>query len=253
MTLSSMATLWLVVAIKISISLAGPQATSFTIDTDKAGPTLVDEFLSITIDAGLAGHWDKFDFSSTLVNTLAKGLSPVYFRYGGTSEDETTYDTNGKITGSKLSDAVLNLTEFSILADFAQKNGWKFVFGLNLQERFANNTWDPSNSRDLMMKIIESGRDNLIIGYELGNEPDLYSRHSDFMNVSAQQNAKDFETLYKLINDDVYKNANYTPFIWGCDIAYQFYYLRPYLANITNKNILQGATWFDVYLYFLFI
>lgn len=155
------------------------------------------------------------------------------------------------ITGSKLSDAVLNLTEFSILADFAQKNGWKFVFGLNLQERFSNNTWNPSNSRDLMMKIIESGRDNLVIGYELGNEPDLYSRHSDFMNVSAEQNAKDFETLYKLINDDVYKNANYTPFIWGCDIAYQFYYLRPYLANITDKSILQGATWFDVYLYLI--
>ena len=223
-------------------------AASFTINTDKAGATLIDEFLSITIDAGLASHWQSFDFSSTLVNTLAKGISPAYFRYGGNAQDYTIYDTNGSITAPP-SQNTLNMSQFSTLADFAQRNGWKFIFGLNAQERFANNTWNPSNSKDLMMKIIQSGRDDLVIGYELGNEPNAYNEHAGFVNVSAQQNAKDFQVLYQLINNDVYKNASYKPLIWGCDTTRPGMtdgYLEGFLSNLSNpKQIVNAATWYD--------
>lgn len=237
-----MAGLWLKILSCLSLLISASQTKAFTIDTTTRGPSLIDEFLSITIDAGLAGHWNEFDFNSPLINTLAKGLSPAFFRYGGTSEDETSYDTNGNITNSKLSENTLNMTQFSMLANFARDNNWKLVFGLNAQQRFENNTWNPQNARDLMLKVIESGTDDLIYGYELGNEPDLYDRHSDFMNVSAQQLANDFVTLYHLIHDDVYKNTKYTPFIWGCDIAYQFNYLQSFLSNSSSK-ILQAATW----------
>ena len=240
---------FVIFSICISQLYAQTPPITFVINTDKPGPTLVDEFLSITIDAGLAGKWDKFDFSSPLVNTLAKGLSPCIFRYGGTAEDETVYDTTGKITMShSLSESTLNMTEFSTLADFAQKNGWEFIFGLNAQERYKNNTWNPSNSRQLMMKIMESGRDNLIIGYELGNEPCLYHEHDGFMNVSAEQDAKDFQTLYNLINNDVYKDADYVPFIWGPDVTRAGMtsgYLEQFL-NHSNPKQLAGATWYDV-------
>ena len=218
-------------------------STLFKIDTITHGPSLIDEFLSITIDAGLAGHWNEFDFNSSSTNTLAKGLSPAFFRYGGTSQDETSYETT-----DKLSENTLNMTQLFTLTNFARSNNWKLVFGLNAQQRFVNNTWNPQNARDLMLKIINSGTDDLIYGYELGNEPDLYDRHSDFMNVSAEQLSKDFITLYHLIHDDVYKHANYSPFIWGCDIAYQFEYFQSFLSNLSSSpSTLQASTWHHYY------
>eukprot|EP01084_Bolivina_argentea_P226113 381989_1 len=129
------------VVIKLIVSIAN--SVTFSIETSKSGPQLIDEFLSVTIDAGLVYHWNEFDLNSTLVNTLAKGLSPVYFRYGGTAEDETYIDTNETITGYlQHQKYTLNLTQFSMIADFAQRNNWKLIFGLNAQERFTNNnTW----------------------------------------------------------------------------------------------------------------
>eukprot|EP01083_Nonionella_stella_P247625 858306_1 len=139
------------------------------------------------------------------------------------------------------------MTEFSQLAEFAKQNDWKFIFGLNAQERFKNDTWNPENSEQLMNNIITSGKDNLVIGYELGNEPDLYYKDGDrgFVNVTAEQLSKDFITLYNLINK-VYKNANYKPFIWGCDIADQFPYLQTFLSHV-NTPQLNGATWHHYY------
>ena len=79
-----MSTLLVFIGLTLAVTISEPTEINFIINTDVPGPTLVDEFLSITIDAGLASHWGSFDFSSPLVNTLAKGVSPCIFRYGGT-------------------------------------------------------------------------------------------------------------------------------------------------------------------------
>ena len=44
----------------------------------------------------------------------------------------------------------------------------------------------------------------------------------------------------------MYKNTNYTPFIWGCDVAYRFDYLQSFLSN-SSSEILQAATWHHYY------
>ncbi len=47
-----------------------------------------DRFLCVTIDShALQNHWDGINLTSTLLNTLAKGLSPVTLRIGGTDQD----------------------------------------------------------------------------------------------------------------------------------------------------------------------
>eukprot|EP01084_Bolivina_argentea_P020429 37982_1 len=225
-------------------------AITFYIDTMTSGPKLIDEFLSVAIDARLEGNVFEFDFNSTIVNTLAFGLSPSYFRYGGTSQDMTIYDINGTITTYSETQQILNLTEFSLIADFAQRNKWKLIFGLNAQQRFQNNnSWNSTNSAELIDKIIESARDDLVIGYELGNEPDNYCRGASkgFVNVTPKQLSQDFITLHNLINN-IYKNSSYTPIIWGCDIAYNFSYLQQFLQQYSNNNsILSAVTWHYYY------
>ena len=227
-------------------------------DIDDSGPTLIDEFLSITVDAGLAKQtWSAFPWNSNLANTLAKGLSPAYFRYGGTSQDEVIYNTNGNITTYSLSNstkAVLNMSQFSDIANFASNNGWKLIFGLNAQQRFiGNNSWNPLNAYNLLNKIVETGIDHLVYGFELGNEPDLYpgNAHNGFVNVTSKQLANDFNTLYQIIYNDIYKNNDYKPKLYGCDTAFSFQYLGDFLSNISiinnNVNILSGVTWHQYY------
>ena len=82
------------VVVLLSIATARAAFTS-TIDLSVPAPSICDEFLSITIDAGLSLHWSNFDFSNTRMNTLAKGLGPAFFRYGGSHGDGTIYNTNG--------------------------------------------------------------------------------------------------------------------------------------------------------------
>eukprot|EP01084_Bolivina_argentea_P159437 277674_1 len=223
---------------------------TFNIQTDTSGPELIDEFLSVTIDAQLVGQWNlnKFNFSSTLVNTLAKGLSPSYFRFGGSSQDEIVYNTNNNISllSNDTTKYTLNMSQFSTIAHFAKRNNWKFIFGLNNQQRHANNTWNPLNAQALMNKIIESTTQDLVIGYELGNEPDLYEVDSYFMDISPKQLSKDFAVLYDLIHNKVYKNTTYKPFIWGCDICCHAAYLSEFLQH-SNPKIIAGVTWHQYY------
>ena len=63
----SMALIWLHVVSCLSIMASTClHATTFKIDTRTPGPALIDEFLSITVDSGLAGHWNEFDFNSKM-------------------------------------------------------------------------------------------------------------------------------------------------------------------------------------------
>ena len=249
----------LIISIYYCVFIFSSKCVTITIDTtNTSGPSLIDEFLSITIDAGLASHWGAIDFQDTKVNTLAAGIGPAYFRYGGTSGDETVYDTNGTITNKHQNlvwpSQTLNMSELSQLVDFAARNNWKFVFGLDAQERYSNNTWNPSNSMALMTNIVKSNeyssKNPLIYGYELSNEPDIYPDKKMPYNVSAKQLAMDFRTLYNVINDNVYANSEYKPFIWGCDTSddrkTEFQYLGEF-ANNSDPKVLNALTFHHYY------
>eukprot|EP01084_Bolivina_argentea_P208537 355505_1 len=239
-------------------------SVTFTIDTtNTSGPNLVDEYLSVAIDTYFLSRadanpndWSMLDDEK--VNTLAKGLSPTYFRFGGTYGDTTIYDTDGSITNSKSwPKETLNMTELSNLIDFSSRNGWQMVFGLDAQERFpSNNTWNPTNSIELMKKVIHSNKystnNPLIYGYELSNEPNAYPHNGEGFpyNVTAKQLANDFKTLYNVINENVYSSSNYKPFIWGCDTSNGDGPHFPYLGtfgNHSNHKMINGLSWHFYY------
>ena len=140
-------------------TIASASATEFTIRTAINGPTLIDEFISFTIDAYYASYWSPLEplFTSTSASTLAKGLSPAYFRFGGTNEDSVIYSvgSNQQDPSDLLPNntCYLNLTQFTELVNFAKSNGNKFIFGHMLQYRYDNNTFDPSNSINLFNAV----------------------------------------------------------------------------------------------------
>ena len=62
------------------------------------------------------------------------------------------------------------MAQFSQLADLAQRSNWKFVVALNeFGELFPNGSWNPTNARDLMVKIASSVNQNLVYGVNMNN------------------------------------------------------------------------------------
>lgn len=66
------------------------------------------------------------------MKTLAKGLAPAFFRYGGGAEDAVIYcvDDDIKKDNKIGSYPCLDQTRFFDLANFSRDAGWKVVFGL---------------------------------------------------------------------------------------------------------------------------
>lgn len=173
-----------------------------------------DRFLSITLSAGLIrDKWaPNFDTSSVKLKTLARGLSPVYLRLGGTSSDFLIF-RNIEEFGKKLdflnNDApdsedlqIPNTTSFNMtMFDWVYLNefvrsipGWKLIFDLNVLQR-TNGHWDPSiNASSLLVESSKKGY--CLAGFELGNEPDSFF-HILGYRIEPTVLGKDFRQLSK--------------------------------------------------------
>ncbi|MEO8300757.1 MAG: glycosyl hydrolase family 79 C-terminal domain-containing protein [Rhizomicrobium sp.] len=100
-----------------------------------------------------------------LVRTLgAQGV----IRVGGNVSDFSAYDANG--TSKNLpKDTVLTKENFRQLRSFLDATGWKLIWGLNLGTGKLDNMVEEARA------IAQAAGDRLI-AFEIGNEPDLFSR-----------------------------------------------------------------------------
>lgn len=154
------------------------------VNTMKPVHLVSEKFLSIAMNMGFVQeHWNRFDFSSPRVFTLARGLSPAFLRFGGTAEDWLHYKEKDPEIEDLVSDVQnhqklsevrhKNFTDYNITGDdldkmhfIGSKAGWNVLFGLNVCLRTKDGRWDYSNP----LKILEyvAGR-NYSFGWELGN------------------------------------------------------------------------------------
>ncbi|XP_025082651.1 heparanase-like [Pomacea canaliculata] len=169
--------------------------------------TIGPHFVSVTLDSSLVhANWSTFDFRSTKLQNLAHGLSPSYLRLGGTTADALIFQSDsshpshggeGKPVEFK-SHPIFNMTtkQFDDINHFARTVGWDFIMDLNALIRFPNGSWDPSNAQELLR--YGSAKNYSIVGFQLGNEYDLY--HSAFnYTVLPSQLAKDVLTLSQVL------------------------------------------------------
>src|SRR4029077_1011649 len=103
-----------------------------------------------------------------LVRTLgAKGV----IRVGGNTADYASYSANGEPlsspegkAGSVVNDAVLRG-----LGTFLDATGWRLIWGLNLGTGTLENALAEA-------RAVTRATGNNLLGFEIGNEPDLFSR-----------------------------------------------------------------------------
>jgi len=151
----------------------------------------------VTIDSqAMREHWGGVNLTTPLLRTLAKGLSPVTLRVGGTSQDfayflPDSHGENGKRTdysfkaGSveglkertknsswhdlESTNFTISTSDWESLNEFVEQAGWELVFGLNsyITKKWRTGVWDNSNAEELVKYTMEKGYS--LLAWELGN------------------------------------------------------------------------------------
>jgi hypothetical protein len=112
-----------------------------------------------------------------LVHTLG---SHGVIRVGGNTADYASYSAMGQLrsspegkAGSVVNDAVLR-----DLGSFLDATGWKLIWGLNLGNGTEENAIQEAKAVTAAAKV------NLL-GFEIGNEPDLFGRHEGLRHTGC--------------------------------------------------------------------
>eukprot|EP01087_Luapelamoeba_hula_P008574 TRINITY_DN2153_c0_g1_i1.p1 TRINITY_DN2153_c0_g1~~TRINITY_DN2153_c0_g1_i1.p1 ORF type:complete len:505 (-),score=73.43 TRINITY_DN2153_c0_g1_i1:23-1537(-) len=187
------------------------------------------------INAGLF----NIDLSSPRLRYLARQLTPAHLRIGGTLGDTIVYKIPNKTHVPCVEGRTcLNMTRWGEIVDFARAVGVRVAFGLN--ERYSKGlpgTWDPSNARDFLTYIRDNKQDDIIFGFELGNELDLQITGPVFPGGVC---ARDFHTLRGILND-LWPNADTRPKLIGPDCVPKEPFVTDFLVGA--GSIIDVLTW----------
>jgi len=199
-------------------------------------------YLSVTIDAYSAtpGTWEQLNadvFTDSIAVNLASHISPAYFRYGGTTADQLTYD----VSSAQQSDLgyptyPLNEIQWDAINQFNSDAQYgAFFFTVNALPRTSNGAWDSTNFVELLQYTKSKGFN--IFGWELGNEPDLFPSTYN-ITITPQQLAQDYQTLRTVLNDQGFSSSN----ILGPALAYQTTFLNEFAEAIKGNNVVNHVT-----------
>lgn len=126
-------------------------------------------FLSVAIDMNqIREHWRNFDFS-TRIFTLAKGLSPAYVRFGGTSEDFVTYVNTPNLEKHRKpipKQFTITSDDLDKIYTVGKESFWDVMFGLNILKRTRDGRWNVTNAEEIMKYVAAK---QYKFGWELGN------------------------------------------------------------------------------------
>lgn len=200
-----------------------PENSIYNVHLDKASVlgSIDERFISFAVDAiEMKRGWRCFPMESKILHTLISGLSPAYFRIGGTAQDFVTfkgqYDGNLDNIYQEINDIsesttnctprfisykyqtpfVTDMLVFDDILKFSHSvDGIQFIYGLNGRKRNADGSWDATNAELLISHVIKKGYN---VWWELGNEPNRYGKYGTEYKVSGSQLAKDFEKLKKI-------------------------------------------------------
>ncbi|EGD76114.1 hypothetical protein PTSG_00821 [Salpingoeca rosetta] len=234
-----------VMMVVAAVTLAsGASATAHNVDVEvnvTAGAAVLPPlFLSVTIDGGFA----TLNYSDPQLQKLTKALSPGYIRFGGNSHQRMNYSFPQQGSGDFATgaDATTTLTPeaWNAIYAFAGATNMEVVFGLNGLTLFKNMSWNEEPAFPFLNYVADHKQ---FVGWELGNEPDLYSKRN--ITVTPGQRGNDFYRLRGILN-------NLFPITWlmGPDIADSGPKGQAYMATFLKHvpvGMLDGATWHQYY------
>jgi heparanase 1 len=97
--------------------------------------------------------------------------------------------------GKPFAPVFLFKEDIKSLIDFSKKTSKKMLFGLNLNVRDEDGSWNSTNAELLLEFFREQ---NFFPDFELGNEPNSYPHHFNY-TMAPEQQASDFVKLQKIL------------------------------------------------------
>ena len=127
-------------------------STTISVQLDTPAHHVDEDFLSVTIDAGSIYHnWSDIDFTSTKILNIAKALTPIMLRVGGTYQDYLLFtNPTNMIENVYMRNFTMSASQWDAVNNFVKAVNWKFIFGLNQLLRDSNGDWDPTNAKELI-------------------------------------------------------------------------------------------------------
>ncbi len=134
---------------------------------------------------------------NTAFFNFMRDLGPGVLRLGGNSQDNTCWDASAA-PHPDWCHGTLSAGDLKLYAEAAKATGWKLILGLNLKEDSA--VWARREVDEGIVKDIP--RDE-VLGLEIGNEPDLFSRdHSRPQGYTQAEDAHAFLSYVQALEHD---------------------------------------------------
>ncbi len=197
-----------IVNAKISLLTASPGSL---IDSQFAGLSYEKNKLQVPL----------FTNTNTALINLFGLLGPSVLRISAYEVDHTSW--NGVVGGLPA----ITPSSIDALASFAQATSWKIIYGINL----AKNT--VSNAVAEAKYVANQLGDNLM-GFEIGNEPDLYKSSGDRpKNWSYADFLREWQEIVRAIRTEL-PNANFI----GPAAAYDPTYSIPFAHDTASQTVM---------------
>lgn len=248
-----------------------PHIASVVVDVDLnyKACKLDKRFLSFSIDTlEMMRKFRCVPLRMEKFNNLAKALKPAYLRIGGTPQDYLTLSTKtrkenaGKSYRSKrdkirqvketynctpyfenwkkMKPYTLPVFYFEEIAKFTSRNGLKLIFGLNEKQRKSHNRWNAKHARKIIRFAERNGYE---VDWELGNEPNRYTKYGEKYAVTGEQLARDISKLRSLIKG---KSSQ----VFGPDITQPNYKSLVFMEEfLTSRPHVDAVTYHQYYMH----
>ncbi|KAK7093350.1 hypothetical protein V1264_007120 [Littorina saxatilis] len=203
-------------------------AVVVTVDHEQSLNTITDHFIGHSLGFPNYGvHLAPYVESEKLIN-IARALSPMWVRMAGNFVSGTPY----KVTRGALWDK-MNL--------FFKTVGWDQIHVLDDHVHHHDGSWSPDKARALLQ--YSAAKNYPFAGFELGNEYDIASQHSN-KTLTPQQLAKGVQTLRDLLGEFHQYNSS---FIMGPDTAFVNPHFFKGFLSAGGSTVVRAATFHQYY------
>ena len=187
------------------------------------------ELISIAAGPGIFYNEQGCVFKNSKFIKYMAALQPGYFRFGGTrlvvqlslalmsfiradlmtflptSKPKSVCNLSrwSKELGKPFAPVFLYKEDVQSLIDFSKKTSKRMLFGLNLNARHEDGSWNSTNI-ELLLDFFR--QQNFSPDFELGNEPNSYSHHFNY-TMTPEQQASDFEKLHKILHQKGFQSS----------------------------------------------
>jgi hypothetical protein len=163
------------------IAIAATNAVSVIIQQQSTTPDVLDpSFNGFSYEKSDATG-PTFSTANTSLINLMKMLGPGVLRFGGTSAESVVWNASGGLTGVGYT---MTPPDVDRLAAFVHASGWKLIYTLNL--KIGKAPYDVQEPTEAQISAaaataaeeaayVASAMGESLIGFEIGNEPDLFA------------------------------------------------------------------------------